>query len=117
MPYAMIEPIRELLYSTMQGDHVIADKRWLHLLSRQIQSADIELTAVLGHAGITLEHVLGLHNGDIIPLDVPENVSVMVDGVPVMDCKYGVSNAHYALKVEKMLSTDNGDSLNGGRHG
>ncbi len=49
MPYAMIEPIRELLYSTMQGDHVIADKRWLHMLSRQIQSAEIDLTAVLGH--------------------------------------------------------------------
>ncbi len=117
MPYAMIEPIRELLYSTMQGDHVIADKRWLHLLSKQIQSADIELTAVLGHAGATLEHVLKLRNGDIIPLDVPENVSVMVDGVPVMDCKYGVSNAHYALKVEKMLAGDTGDSMNGGRNG
>jgi flagellar motor switch protein FliM len=117
MPYAMIEPIRELLYSTMQGDHVIADKRWLHLLSKQIQSANIELTAVLGHAGATLEHVLKLRNGDIIPLDVPENVSVMVDGVPVMDCKYGVSNAHYALKVEKMLAGDPGDSMNGGRNG
>ncbi len=117
MPYAMIEPIRELLYSTMQGDHVIADKRWLHLLSKQIQSADIELTAVLGHAGATLEHVLKLRNGDIIPLDVPENVSVMVDGVPVMDCKYGVSNAHYALKVERMLAGDPGESMNGGRNG
>ncbi len=117
MPYAMIEPIRELLYSTMQGDHVIADKRWLHLLSKQIQSADIELTAVLGHAGATLEHVLKLRNGDIIPLDVPEHVSVMVDGVPVMDCKYGVSNAHYALKVEKMLAGDPGDSMNGGQNG
>ncbi len=117
MPYAMLEPIRELLYSTMQGDHVIADRRWLHLLSRQIQSANVELTAVLGHAGITLDHVLKLRNGDIIPLTVPENVSVMVDGVPVMDCKYGVSNAHYALKVERMLSTEGGESLNGGNHG
>ncbi len=117
MPYAMLEPIRELLYSTMQGDHVIADKRWLHLLSKQIQSADIELTAVLGHAGVTLDHVLRMRNGDIIPLDVPENVSVMVDGVPVMECKYGASNAHYALKVEKMLSAEGSESLNGGRHG
>jgi flagellar motor switch protein FliM len=42
-PYAMIEPIREMLYSTMQGDHLIADKRWLNMLSKQIQSADVEL--------------------------------------------------------------------------
>lgn len=117
MPYAMIEPLRELLYSTMQGDHVIADKRWMHMLSRQIQSAEVELTAVLGTATMTLEKVLGMKNGDVIPLDVAENVSVMVDHVPVMECKYGASNTHYALKVEKMLTTEAGESLNGGKHG
>jgi len=117
MPYAMIEPIRELLYSTMQGDHVIADKRWLHMLAKQIQSADIELTAVLGHANVTLDDVLKMRNDDIIPLDVPENVSVLVDGVPVMECKSGISNAHYALKVEKMLATETGEAINGGNNG
>jgi flagellar motor switch protein FliM len=117
MPYAMIEPIRELLYSTMQGDHVIADKRWLHMLAKQIQSADIELTAVLGHANVTLEDVLKMRNNDIIPLDVPENVNVMVDGVPVMECKSGISNTHYALKVEKMLATETGEAINGGKNG
>jgi len=117
MPYAMIEPIRELLYSTMQGDHVIADKRWLHMLAKQIQSADIELTAVLGHANMTLEDVLKMRNNDIIPLNVPENVSVLVDGVPVMECKSGISNAHYALRVEKMLATETGEAINGGKNG
>jgi flagellar motor switch protein FliM len=117
MPYAMLEPIRELLYSTMQGDHVIADKRWLHMLAKQIQSADIELTAILGHANVTLDDVLKMRNDDIIPLDVPENVSVLVDGVPVMECKSGISNSHYALKVEKMLATESGEAINGGKNG
>lgn len=117
MPYAMIEPIREALYSPMQGDHVIADKRWLHMLSKQIQSAEVELTAVLGHTQVTLDHVLRMKNDDVIPLDVPEFVSVMVDNVPVMECKYGVSNSHYALKVERMVRTDGGDSLSGGKNG
>ena len=117
MPYAMIEPLRELLYSTMQGDHVIADKRWLHMLSKQIQSAEIELTAVLGHASTTVDHVLSMKIDEIIPLEVAENISVMVDQVPVMECKYGISNTHYALKVEKMLAPEAGESLNGGKHG
>ena len=117
MPYAMIEPLRELLYSTMQGDHVIADKRWLHMLSKQIQSAEIELTAVLGHASTTVDHVLSMKIDEIIPLEVAENISVMVDQVPVMECKYGVSNTHYALKVEKMLTPEAGESINGGKHG
>ena len=117
MPYAMIEPLRELLYSTMQGDHVIADKRWLHMLSKQIQSAEIELTAVLGHASTTVDHVLSMKIDEIIPLEVAENISVMVDQVPVMECKYGVSNTHYALKVEKMLTPEASESINGGKHG
>ncbi|MDD2700492.1 MAG: flagellar motor switch protein FliM [Sideroxydans sp.] len=117
MPYAMIEPIRELLYSTMQGDHVIADKRWLHMLSKQIQSAEIELNAILGHASTTLDHVLRMKVDDVIPLEVPENVSVMVDNVPVMECKYGISNSHYALKVERMVKTETIESQPGGKNG
>ena len=117
MPYAMIEPIREALYSPMQGDHVIADKRWLHMLSKQIQSAEVELTAVLGHTEVTLDHVLRMKADDVIPLIVPESLSVMVDNVPVMEGKYGISNAHYAIKVERLLKPETLDITNGGKNG
>lgn len=113
MPYSMIEPIRELLYSTMQGDHVVADKRWLHMLSKQIQAAEIELTAVLGQAVTTVDHVLKMKTGDFIPLEVPPNVIANVSGVPVMECKYGVFNNQYALKVINMLAADNADQFKG----
>ncbi|TAJ83658.1 MAG: flagellar motor switch protein FliM [Gallionellaceae bacterium] len=116
-PYSMIEPIRELLYSTMQGDHVVADKRWLHMLSKQIQAAEIELTAVLGQGKTTVDQVLKMKAGDFIPLDVPDNVVANVGGVPVMECKYGVFNNQYALKVVKLLAADNSDKSNGGNHG
>jgi flagellar motor switch protein FliM len=115
MPYAMIEPIRELLYSTMQGDHVIADKRWLHMLSKQIQSAEIDLTAILGHAETSVEQVLHMKVGDIIPLEVEETIQAQVDGVPVMECKYGESNGQYALRVVKMLATESNEPLMGGK--
>jgi flagellar motor switch protein FliM len=116
-PYSMIEPIRELLYSTMQGDHVVADKRWLHMLSRQIQAAEVELTAVLGKGKTTVDQVLKMKVGDFIPLDIPENVVADVSGVPVMECKYGVFNNQYALKVVKMLAADNNDKPNGENNG
>ncbi|BBE51530.1 Flagellar motor switch protein FliM [Ferriphaselus amnicola] len=109
-PYAMIEPIRELLYSSMQGDHLIADKRWLHMLSKQIQSADVELKAMLGHSRITLGQVLKMQAGDVISLEVDESIQAMVGEVPVMECKYGVFNGQYALRVEKMLTGTSGDS-------
>jgi flagellar motor switch protein FliM len=116
-PYSMIEPLRELLYSTMQGDHVIADKRWLHMLSKQIQAAEIELTAVLGQSKTTVDQVLKMKVGDFMPMDVPENVVAHVSGVPVMECKYGVFNNQYALKVVKMVAADNSEQSNGGKNG
>ena len=109
MPYSMLEPVKDLLYSTMQGEHLAVDKRWLQLLSKQVQSANIELIATLGQANMTLEQVLKMKIGDIVPLEIGENIIASVDGVPVMECKYGAFNNQYALKVEKMLSTSEGE--------
>jgi len=116
MPYAMIEPIRELLYSTVQGEHMVTDKRWLQTLAKQVQSADIELTAILGGARITLDQVLKMRGGDVIPLDTGNSIGVEVRGVPVMECKYGVSNGQYALRVEKMLATTASEISDGGEN-
>ncbi|MDE1942429.1 MAG: flagellar motor switch protein FliM [Betaproteobacteria bacterium] len=110
MPYSMIEPIRELLYSTMQGDHLAVDKRWLQLLSRQIQSAEVELVAELGTMQLKVEQLLKLKAGDVVPLEMGETVVASVDKVPVMECRYGVFNNQYALRVEKMLSTAGGQN-------
>lgn len=110
MPYSMLEPVKDLLYSSMQGEHLAVDKRWLQLLSRQVQSANIELIATLGSANLTVEQVLKMHSGDVIPLDVDENITASVDGVPMMECKYGAFNNQYALRVEKMLTINEGEN-------
>jgi flagellar motor switch protein FliM len=103
MPYAMIEPIRDILYSSLQGDHMEADKRWVRLLSRQIQSAEVEIVANLGEANLTLNQVSSLKAGDVIPLDIPAELTAQVGGVPVMECNYGVFNGQYALRVVRMI--------------
>jgi flagellar motor switch protein FliM len=109
MPYSMLEPVKDLLYSPMQGEHLAVDKRWLQLLKKQVQSAHVELVATLGHADLTFDQVLKMRVGDIIPIEVEENITASVDGVPVMACKYGAFNNQYALKVEKMLSINEGE--------
>lgn len=109
MPYSTLEPVKDLLFNNIQGEHLAVDKRWLQLLSRQVQCAEIELAATLGQANITLERVLKMRVGDVIPLDVDENITASIDGVPIMECKYGVFNNQYALKIVKMLTTNEGE--------
>ena len=43
MPYATLEPIRDVLYSSTQGDSVEVDRRWVNLLTREIQAAEVEI--------------------------------------------------------------------------
>jgi flagellar motor switch protein FliM len=104
MPYSMIEPIRELLNSSLQGETLGGDKRWTRLMTKQIQSVDVEIVANMGVADSTFGHILNMQVGDIIPLNIPSTIFATVDQVPVMECTYGTLNGQYALRVEKLIS-------------
>ncbi|CAN7162903.1 flagellar motor switch protein FliM [Pseudoduganella sp. LjRoot289] len=104
MPYSMIEPIRDALTSSLQGEALEVDKRWIRLMTQQIQIAEVELVASLGTAKVSFDEILNMRVGDIIPLNIPASIEATVDGVPVLDCTYGVLNGQYALKVEKLLA-------------
>ena len=106
MPYSMLEPIRDALFSSVQGEQMEVDRRWLRLLSKQVQAADVQLVANLCEVSLSLEQVMGLKAGDVISANVPEVVLAEVDGVPVMECRYGVFNGQYALKVLRLIRSD-----------
>jgi len=104
IPYSTLEPIRDVLYSTTQGDSTEPDKRWVTLLTQQIQSAQVDLVAELGTAPATVEQLLALKAGDFIELDLEPLIQAKVDGVPVVECHYGTSDGHYAIKVDRLLT-------------
>lgn len=117
MPYAMIEPIRDLLYSSMQGERMEVDDRWAKLMTKQMQSAEVNLVANLGEAPVNFGQILNMKVGDVISLDIPEAIVAEVDGVPVLECNYGVLNGQYALKVNKVIAGMDDDSDHGGSNG
>lgn len=117
MPYSMIEPIRDTLTSSLQGEALEVDKRWVRLMTQQIQIAEVEIVANLGSAQITLGEILNMKAGDVIPFSIPETVAATVDSVPVMDCSYGVFNGQYALRVEKLLTHQSNEMAQGDTNG
>ncbi|KZE33895.1 flagellar motor switch protein FliM [Crenobacter luteus] len=104
LPYAMVEPIRDILSSTMQADRTEVDNRWIKLMSSQVQAAEVEMVATLAEARVTLGQVLNLKAGDVVMLDIPEHIVADVSGIPVLECKYGTLNGRYALRVDKILA-------------
>jgi flagellar motor switch protein FliM len=111
IPYSMIEPIRDLLSNPVQ-DEIEVDKRWVKQMSQQMQSADVELSADFVTIPSTIGELMKLQVGDVLPIELPSSVTARVDGIPVMECGFGVSNERYALRVQQMISHQDSDLKN-----
>ena len=105
IPYSTLEPIRDVLYSTVQGDSTEPDRRWINLLKTQIEAAEVQLVAELASTPTTVEQLLAYKPGDFIELDLDPAIQAKVDGVPLLDCHYGTANGRYALKIDRLISS------------
>ena len=104
LPYSMVEPIRDILHSAMHSEQASSDNRWTSMLTRQLQTAEVELVATLGAASVKLGEILNMKVGDVIPVTIEESVQATVDGVPVIESRYGIRNGQYALKIDRFLA-------------
>ena len=94
IPYATLEPIRDVLFSSIQGDSAEPDRRWVKLLTQQIQSAEVDLVAELGHAPATVEQLLALKPGDFIIYDwgdggITDHVAIYVGDNQIVQGNFG----------------------------
>jgi len=112
LPYASLEPIRDVLYSSSQGDALEVDRRWVKLIKREIQAAPVTLVAELAKTQATVEQLLAMKPGDFIELDRESRIQAHIGGVPIFECQYGTHNTKYAIRVDKCLRSE--DQLAGG---
>ncbi len=116
-PYSMVEPIRDLLYSSMQSDQLSTDHRWIVMLRKQLKDAEVEIVAQLATTTVTLGQILKMKEGDIIPLNISEKIVANVDDIPLMECTYGQQGGQYALKIDRFITAQNEEVATGERHG
>ncbi|MCU7931511.1 MAG: flagellar motor switch protein FliM [Candidatus Thiodiazotropha sp. (ex Codakia rugifera)] len=111
MPYSMLEPIRELLDAGVQSDRGERDERWERSLKEEIMGAKVELCSNLTEVQMSVKQLAGLQKGDIIPIEMPEEVEVEASDVPVFTAKLGVSDGNYALKINKWIQHNRSKGL------
>ena len=99
MPYSMIEPIRDVLDAGVTSEVDDRDDRWAKSLKEEILTVDVPINAVVAEAELTLREIRELSAGDIIPVEMPEEVTLTANGIPAFRTKLGVSNGNVALKV------------------
>ena len=103
MPYSMIEPIREQLDAGVQSDRADKDERWSVALREQIKDAEVELESELVRTTISLRALLNLKPGDVIPINLPKNVDLCVDGLPLFRGAFGLNNGHNAVRISEVV--------------
>lgn len=103
LPYSMIEPIRDLLDAGVQSDRVDRDEGWVLAMHEQLREADVELSSQLAQLRSTLRQVVHWKAGDILPIDMPRKVPLMVERQPVFYGQLGVSNGKAAVKINEIV--------------
>lgn len=99
LPYSMLEPIRQILDAGVQSDTSETDDRWANALEEEIQFAEVNVSIKLVEMDFDLKQVLDFKAGDIIPIDLPETVSLLAEDIPTYRCTYGISEGMLAVKI------------------
>jgi flagellar motor switch protein FliM len=109
-PYSMIEPIRPILDAGVQSDRGNVDERWAILLKEQLMSAKVDIQAVFAEKELRVADLINFEAGDVIPLNLPDQVTLLSEDMPIIRGEYGEFQGNAAVKVEEVvevLSTDN----------
>ncbi|MBN8962018.1 MAG: flagellar motor switch protein FliM [Rhizobiales bacterium] len=109
LPYATIEPIRNVLLQMFMGEKFGRDPIWEGHLATEIAQAQIAVDAVLYEADIPLKQLMKLQVGDTLPLDMRADalVAVRCGNVTLTEGRMGRVGDRVAIRVTKNLRKPN----------
>src|SRR6202165_4107661 len=105
LPYATIEPIRDVLMQMFMGEKFGRDPIWEGHLATEIGQAEIAVDAVLYEAKLPLRQLMSLEVGDTLALELKPDalVTVRCGDVTLTEGRMGRMGDHVAVRIAKPL--------------
>lgn len=105
LPYATLEPVRDLLLQMFMGEKFGRDSIWENHLAAELAQTDVPLRAVLDEQTMSLNEVLNLQKGQFVPLNTaPDaNIKLFCGDVPMFTGRIGRKGNVVAVQVEDKL--------------
>ncbi len=105
LPYATLEPVRELLLQQFMGERFGRDSIWETHLAEELMSTDVELDIVLDEQVMPLSEVMRLEVGSRIMLTAVPGAMVQVrcGNVPLFEGRVGHRKNRVAVRLETSL--------------
>ncbi|HWL04735.1 MAG TPA: flagellar motor switch protein FliM [Xanthobacteraceae bacterium] len=106
LPYATIEPIRDVLLQMFMGEKFGRDPIWEGHLATEIMQAEIDVQAVLYEAKLPLKQMMNLSVGDTLPLGIKPDalVSIRCGEVSLTEGRMGRAGDRVAVRVAAPLN-------------
>jgi flagellar motor switch protein FliM len=108
LPYATLEPVRELLLQMFMGEKFGRDSIWETHLAEELWMTELEMEAVLDEQVMPLRDILNLRVGSKIMLNAtPESaVELRCGDVPMFGGKMGRKGNHIAIRVDQRIKKE-----------
>ena len=105
LPYATLEPVRELLLQQFMGEKFGRDSIWETHLAEELRHTELQLDVVLDEQTMPLASVLSLQRGDCITLGVAPGAPVRLrcGDVPLFEGELGRRENRLAVRIEREL--------------
>jgi flagellar motor switch protein FliM len=102
LPYATLEPVRELLLQQFMGEKFGRDSIWETHLAEELWHTDVELSVVLDEQVMRLSDIIALRPGHQLLLHTAPGgmVSVRCGSVELFAGRMGQKNNNVAVKIE-----------------
>ncbi len=106
IPYATLEPIRELLLQGFMGEKFGRDTIWESHLANEIWSTEMQIDAVLDELEIPLSQAMNLEVGQTLMLNCKRNATIDLrcGGIPLLRGKMGRLGDHIAVQVHQTIA-------------
>jgi len=113
IPYATIEPIKELLVQLFTGEKFGRDSIWESHLSKEVTSTMIEVEAVLDDKLLSLGDLASLKVGSTIMMNNSPNgdIQMRCRGIPMMSGRMGCVGNNIAVRVNDIITKKLGELL------
>jgi flagellar motor switch protein FliM len=99
LPEAMLAPVREMLASENGKPATRVQASWAPVIGAALQDAEIRTRVILAKAQVSLGELVRLAPGDIIPIDAPQQATLLAGDVPLYRGRFGISQGRNALKI------------------
>ena len=106
LPYATLEPVRELLLQRFMVERFGRDSIWETHLAEQLWDTEVELDVVLDEQTMRLSDIMALQVGDRILLGTTAGAPVRVrcGTVPLFDARVGRRKDRVAVRIDQACS-------------